>query len=85
MTGAESVPSAKWQDLFQYAASSSRALDNLAEHATAALFASGNALAVKAVAGHNGVDLSYLCSVLDAHSVPVPDQIARLVEAASKW
>jgi hypothetical protein len=42
-------------------------------------------LAIKAVAGHQGIDLHYVCSVLDTHSVPVPEEIARLVESASKW
>jgi hypothetical protein len=75
----------RWQKLFDVATLRPLALDNLAEHATAALLGSGNILAQKAFAADSHPDLYFLCSVLDTYSVDVPEDVARLIGAVSRW
>jgi len=75
----------KWQALFQQASERPLILERLAEHATAALFASGNVLAQKSLAETPQADLFFLCSLLDAHGVAVPGDVARRIESQSRW
>jgi hypothetical protein len=75
----------RWQKLFDVATLRPLALDSLAEHATAALLGSGNVLAQKAIATSSHPDLYFLCSVLDTYSVAVPEDVARLIGAVSRW
>jgi hypothetical protein len=75
----------RWQKLFDVATLRPLALDNLAEHATAALLGSGNVFAQRAIAASPDPNLYFLCSVLDSYGVAVPEDVARLIDAVSRW
>jgi len=71
----------KWLELYRMALQRPLAFDTLADYGIAAL-QSSRKLAQEIASGTRIADLYLLCLVLDAHSVAVPEAVARGIELA---